>query len=103
MPAVAIADEETIRNLDAYKARLARPPIRADFRPKRGAQQVIAQAKPIYAFTGGLHSAETGPPEMLHGTGLPAGRGGIPVFDNIRKNVIVFPPQPPSPTAAIVM
>src|SRR5215831_18045116 len=59
-----IADEDTIRNLDTYKgyfAKLADP---------RGlsaeqAKQIIAQAKPAYFLTGGLHSGETGPPEML--------------------------------------
>ena len=60
-----ISDEENIRNLDTYKA-LPRPPRRSA-RPqrRRGANAIIAQAKPIYMFTGGLHSAETGPPEML--------------------------------------
>jgi hypothetical protein len=86
---VAIADEETIRNLDTYKARLARL---ADPRglSAEEAQQVIAQAKPIYMFTGGLHSAETGPPEMLMELAYRLAVEESPVFDNIRRNVIVF-------------
>jgi len=61
---VAIADPETIRNLDTFKGYLARlaDPRGLDEAQARG---VIAQAKPIYMFMGGLHSAETGPPEML--------------------------------------
>jgi Zinc carboxypeptidase len=61
---VVISGEETIRNLDAYKGYLAKL---ADPRGLSGdqAKQIIAQAKPIYMLTGGLHSAETGPPEML--------------------------------------
>ena len=54
------------------------------------AQQVIADAKPIYMFTGGLHSAETGPPEMLMELAYRLAVEESPLFDNIRKNVIVF-------------
>src|SRR5450631_3492067 len=61
---VAIADEETIRNLDTYKGYLAKL---ADPRglSAEEARQIVALAKPIYLLTGGLHSSETGPPEML--------------------------------------
>src|SRR5947209_7592775 len=57
----AVADEETIANLDRYKEYLARL---ADPRGlgQQEAGNIIAQAKPVYMFTGGLHSAETGPP-----------------------------------------
>src|SRR5215475_9622234 len=58
-----IADEETIRNLDTYKGYLAKLADPRGLTPEQ-AQQIIAQAKPVYFFTGGLHSAETGPPEM---------------------------------------
>src|SRR5579872_7382290 len=53
-----IADEDTIRNLDRYKADLARL---ADPRglDDAAAQRIIAQAKPIYLLMGGLHSSET--------------------------------------------
>jgi hypothetical protein len=86
---VAIADEETIRNLDTYKARLARL---ADPRglPPAQAQEIIGQAKPIYMFTGGLHSAETGPPEMLMELAYRLAVEESPLYDSIRKNVIVF-------------
>src|SRR5580765_3677264 len=86
---VAIADEETIRNLDTYKGYLARL---ADPRGLSAdqAKQIIAQAKPIYMFTGGLHSSETGPPEMLMELAYRLAAEESPLFDSIRKNVIVM-------------
>src|ERR1035441_2063010 len=59
----AISDEETIRDLDTYKGYLAKL---ADPRGLSAveAKRIIALAKPIYMLTGGLHSAETGPPEI---------------------------------------
>src|SRR5215813_4731453 len=59
-----ISDEDTIQNLDTYKAQLARL---ADPRglSEAEAKRIIGLAKPVYMFIGGLHSAETGPPEML--------------------------------------
>ena len=86
---VAIADEDTIRNLDTYKgylARLADPRGIGDSQAKR----IIEQAKPIYMFTGGLHSAETGPPEMLMELAYRLSVEESPVFDQIRRNVIVM-------------
>ena len=86
---VAIADEETIRNLDTYRDYLAKL---ADPRGITGeqAKQIIAQAKPIYMFTGGLHSAETGPPEMLMELAYRLTVEESPLFDQIRRNVIVM-------------
>ena len=86
---VAIADEETIRNLDTYKGYLAKL---ADPRGLSAdqAKQIIAQAKPIYMFTGGLHSAETGPPEMLMELAYRLAAEESPLYDSIRKNVIVM-------------
>jgi hypothetical protein len=86
---VAIADEDTIRNLDTYKGYLARL---ADPRglSAEQARQIIAQAKPIYMFTGGLHSAETGPPEMLMELAYRLAVEDSPLFDQIRRNVIVM-------------
>ena len=86
---VAIADEEIIRNLDTYKSHLA---SLADPRGLTAdqARQIIAQAKPIYMFTGGLHSAETGPPEMLMELAYRLAVEESPLYDSIRKNVIVM-------------
>src|SRR5450432_4132666 len=84
-----VADEETIANLDRYKGYLARL---ADPRglSVQEARNVIAQAKPIYMFTGGLHSAETGPPEMLMELAYRLAVEDAPLYDQIRKNVIVM-------------
>ena len=84
-----VADEETIANLDLYQgylARLADP--RGLSEPE--ARNIIAQAKPIYMFTGGLHSAETGPPEMLMELAYRLAVEDSPLYDQIRKNVIVM-------------
>ena len=84
-----ISDEDTIRNLDTYKsylARLADPRGLTD----DGAREIIAKAKPIYFFTGGLHSAETGPPEMLMELAYRLVVDESPLYQQIRKNVIVM-------------
>jgi len=86
---VAVSDADTIANLDRYKqdlAKLADPrALSAD-----EAKRVIADAKPIYMFTGGLHSAETGPPEMLMELAYRLAAEESPLFDQIRRNVIVM-------------
>ena len=86
---VAIADEETIRNLDTYKGYLARLADPRGLSPDE-ARRVIAQAKPIYMLTGGLHSAETGPPEMLMELAYRLAVEDSPLYDQIRRNVIVM-------------
>jgi hypothetical protein len=84
-----VADEETIANLEKYRGYLARL---ADPRglSEQEARNIIAQAKPIYMFTGGLHSAETGPPEMLMELAYRLAVEDSPLYDQIRKNVIVM-------------
>ncbi len=86
---IAVADEETIRNLDTYKGYLAKL---ADPRglTTPSAKAIIAQAKPIYFFFGGLHSAETGPPEMLMELAYRLATEDSPLIEQIRKNVIVM-------------
>ena len=61
---VFVGSEESIKNLDANRknlARLADPRGLTD----EQAKDIIAHTKPIYTLSGGLHSAELGPPEML--------------------------------------
>jgi len=64
MVALVIADEATIGNLESYRAKLARL---ADPRGLSAADRakLIHEAKPIYWFSGSIHSPETGSPEML--------------------------------------
>ncbi len=86
---VAISDEDTIRNLNTYKGYLAKL---ADPRglSEEEAQRIIGQAKPIYMFTGGLHSSETGPPEMLMELAYRLAADESPLYEQIRRNVIVM-------------
>ncbi|MBK5256708.1 MAG: hypothetical protein JJE39_11805, partial [Vicinamibacteria bacterium] len=64
MVMLAIADEATLRALDTHKANLA-----ALTDPRRTteaqAQKIIKTGKPIYWLTSGMHSPETGGPQML--------------------------------------
>jgi hypothetical protein len=61
---VFVGSEESIRNLDTYRGYLAQlaDPRRID---DRQARDIVAKAKPIYHLSGGLHSGEVGPSEML--------------------------------------
>jgi hypothetical protein len=85
---VIVAAEETIKNIEQYRGYLAQL---AD--PRRiteaQAQEVIAKAKPIYHLMGGLHSGETGPPEMLMELAYRLAVEDSPVINAIRDNVIV--------------
>jgi hypothetical protein len=64
MIVVLIADENTLDDIDRYKTYTQRL---ADSRTtnESEAEAIIRQAKPFYYVAGGLHSTETGPPEML--------------------------------------
>lgn len=85
---VAIASEESIKNLDQYRARLAQL---ADPRKLSDseAREVIGKAKPIYHLMGGLHSGETGPPEMLMELVYRLVTEDSPIIKQIRDNIIV--------------
>jgi hypothetical protein len=86
---VVISDEETIADLDRHKelmARLADP--RTLHEPE--ASEVIAAAKPMYWALGGLHSGETGPPEMLMEMAYRLAAEERPFFREIRDNAIVL-------------
>ncbi len=87
---VVVAEADTIRYLDTYKARLARLADPRSIPTEAEAKQIIGQAKPIYHLTGGLHSAETGSPEMLMELAYRLAVEEGPMFDQIRKNLIVF-------------
>ena len=86
---VAVADEETIRNLDKYKeinAKLADPRRLTDAE----AQALLKQAKPIYWATGGMHSGETGSVEMLMELAYRVAVDESPFIKTIRDNAIVL-------------
>ena len=88
MVVVTIADEATLADLERYRrdlARLADPRGLAE----TDAHAVIARAKPIYLLMAGLHSGETGPPEMLMDLAYRLAVEEGPLFDRIRDNLIV--------------
>ena len=86
---VAIADEATIRRLDDYKAMLAKLADPRRVNPGE-LDALLGDAKPIYHVTGGLHSSETGPPDMLMELGYRIVAEDGALYDSIRKNLIVF-------------
>src|SRR5262249_42676682 len=61
---VFVGSDESITNLETYRGYLAQL---ADPRKITDAQakEIVAKAKPIYHLSGGLHSGEVGPSEML--------------------------------------
>jgi hypothetical protein len=85
---VFVGSEESIRNLETYRGYLAQL---ADPRRLTEAQarDIVAKAKPIYFFSGGLHSAETGPPEMLMELAYRLAVEESPLIRRIRDRVIV--------------
>src|SRR5262245_357170 len=85
---VVVTDEATVKNIDTYRRYLAQlsDPRRIT---EEQAQEIIAKAKPIYHLMGGLHSAETGPPEMLMELTYRLAVEDSPIVNAIRDNVIV--------------
>jgi hypothetical protein len=85
---VFVGSEESIANLDQYRGYLGQL---ADPRPLTEAQalDVVGKAKPIYHLIGGLHSGETGPPEMLMELAYRLAVENSAVINRIRDNVIV--------------
>ena len=88
MVVVTIANEATLAGLERYRADLARL---ADPRGLTEAQArtVIDRSKPIYLLMAGLHSGETGPPEMLMELAYRLAVEEGPLFDRIRDESIV--------------
>jgi hypothetical protein len=84
---VIVADEATIADLERYRGYLNRL---ADPRglPDEEARAIVEKAKPIYYLTGGLHSPETGPPEMLMELAYRLAVEESPRVRAIRQNVI---------------
>jgi len=86
---VAVAGEETIKNLDKYKeimGRLADPRKLTDAE----ARALLKQAKPMYWATGGMHSGETGSVEMLMELAYRIAVDESPFIRTIRENSITL-------------
>ncbi len=86
---LAISDEKTIRGLDKYKDMLAELGDPRKTSEER-ARQIIKTGKPIYWLTSGIHSPETGGPEMLIELAYRLIVEESPLVQNIRDNTIVF-------------
>jgi hypothetical protein len=85
----AISDEANLADLARFKditRRLADPRIssRAD------AERLAAEGKAVYHLLGGLHSPETGSPEMLMELAYRLAVSERPEIQNIRRNLIVL-------------
>lgn len=89
MVVLAIADEQTLANLEQYRDQL-----KALTDPRRTseaeAQRLLQTAKPIYYLTSGIHSPEFGGPEMLMELSYRLVVEETPFIQNIRNNVITF-------------
>ena len=87
---MAIANEETIANLDQYKGylqELTDPRATSEER----AQQLIKEiAKPIYWLTSGMHSTENGGPEMLQELAYRLVVEDTEFIQEIRDNIVTF-------------
>ena len=84
-----IADENTIANIDKYKdymRKLADPRLINE----KEAEEIIKLAKPAYLLTGGLHSPETGSPDMLMELAYRLVISNNPKIKSIRENVITL-------------
>ena len=89
MVVLAIADSATIANLDQYKgdiAALTDPRRTSDAEAKR----LIGTTKPMYWLTSGIHSPETGGPEMLQELAYRLVVQESPFIQQIRNNIITF-------------
>jgi hypothetical protein len=86
---LAIADEDTIKDLDRYKSMLAQLTDPRKITQEQ-AQALIHTAKPIYWITSGIHSPETGGPEMLIELAYRLMIEETPFIQAIRNNVIVL-------------
>jgi hypothetical protein len=89
MVLLAVADAETIKNLDKYRDMLVSltDPRKTS---EAEAQKLIHTAKPIYWLTSGMHSPETGGPEMLMELAYRLAVEETPFVQTIRNNVITF-------------
>ncbi len=85
---VVIGSEESIQNIETYRGYLGQL---ADPRKltEGDATAIVGKARPIYHLTGGLHSGETGPPEMLMELAYRLAVDESTLFRQIRANVIV--------------
>jgi len=87
---IAIADEETIADLDRYKAYMAELTDPRTTSQERAEELIAGMAKPIYWLTSGMHSTENGGPEMLQELAYRLVVQESDFIRDIRENIITF-------------
>jgi hypothetical protein len=85
---VFIGSEDSITNLDQYRTYLGQLADPRALTPAQ-AKEIIAKAKPLYHLSGGLHSGEVGPSEMLMELAYRLVAEDSPIINQIRDHVIV--------------
>lgn len=86
---IVVGDQATLADLDRRRAEMA---ILADPRKsdQAEAERIIARSKPFYMLHGGLHSEETGSPEMLMELTYRLAVSEAPHIQTIRDHVVVL-------------
>jgi hypothetical protein len=86
---VFVGDEKQLAQLDRYREVMAElaDPRRCD---ARRADELIASIQPFYMLHGGLHSSETGSPEMLMELAHRLAVSNAPYIREIRDHLIVL-------------
>ncbi len=87
---LAIADEATIKDLDKYKAQLAALNDPRKTTEEQAREIIHKTGKPLYWANSGIHSPETGGPEMLIELAYRLIIEETPFVQAIRNNVITF-------------
>jgi Zinc carboxypeptidase len=85
---VFVGADESMQNLETYRGYLAQLADPRTMTPAQAAE-IIGKAKPIYHLSGGLHSGEVGPSEMLMELAYRLATEDSPIVNAIRDNVIV--------------
>ncbi len=86
---VAVADEAGIRDLPRLKEAAAALADPRRTSPEQ-AEKLIATARPLYYFNAGLHSTETGSPEMVMEMAYRLAVSEQPMIRQIREKVVVL-------------
>lgn len=84
-----IADEAGIQSVESLKAATAALADPRRTSPEE-AEAIVAKARPIYYLNAGLHSTETGPPEMVMELAYRLAVSEQPMIRQIRENVVVL-------------
>ena len=87
---MAIADEQTIADLDSYGGYLKELTDPRATSEERAEQLIQDLARPIYWLTSGMHSTENGGPEMLQELAYRLAVDESELVRTIRDNVITF-------------